>query len=83
MENNYKLTEIQLATMEHMNDGAYLIKDAGAEGVTYNPNSILIQTRIKSGTVAALLEKGLVRQHLAVSKKYVLTDEGRKYKKVK
>lgn len=83
MDNLHKLTDIQLVTLEHMNEGAYLIKNDKAEGITFNQSSTIIQTRIEAGTIAALLDKGLVRRHLAVKKKYLLTDTGRQYKKVK
>lgn len=68
--------------LEEMNRGIYLIKMEHGESLSTNGYNSMMS--VKSGSIDALVEEGLVyKSHLATKvDRYILTDEGRKYRKL-
>lgn len=79
-----RLTNQEYLVLQHMNQGMYLVKEGKVEGLAFANG---ISNILKAGTAKSLLEAGLIRQIDFEFKggivKYLLTDEGRKYRKVK
>lgn len=71
--------------LEEMNNGKYLIKMEDGESLSMSGYSSHMM--VKKGSIDALLKEGLIFQALFETKtniqRFRLTDDGRKYRKIK
>ncbi len=74
-----KITEAEYIILERMNEGMYLIKKIKQEALSRDGGNT--DVIIKSGTIQRFLDMELIRRSIRKNKIYILTNEGRKYKR--
>jgi hypothetical protein len=76
-----ELSHLSYLALEEMRKGLYLLRQKGAEGLCVGGSLVSIKKLVKAGTIKELLEHKLIRQSINSRNLYLLTENGRAYKK--